>query len=550
MLAPLVQDLSAPLSDISQVIEQTLLVHDKESLRVIDFLLNPEQRQLDLSVTGRDIIVKPRQCGISTWRVAQQVIKCLVYPNFNAVMVSHNVEATAKLLKKAHFFIDNYKGPRTKLKNKNLNTIVFPNGSTLSIGTAGNPNFGVGDTVHDLHCSEIPLWPKPEDLTQGLFNAVPRNGTLTMEATGRRVGSFYHKLTLANLAPGTLYTVHFFDWLDRPEYSITLTAEEAEEVLSNLDSAIEEPEFLEKAPQATAEQVFWRRRKILDELLGDISRFKNEYPLDLDDAFQSHGYGIFPYVNYIKSPRWKEIQNPDFITNFSKKYTLHILEGHPKKRLTYVAGVDVSGGVGKDYSTIEVGCVETNEQVAEFRTNKIRPDDFAHYIKDLCNYFGPCLVVPESNNYGHTTIDTLKAIYPEDLIWQRERMSSRDDTDFDLASGLGYNTNGKSRSYAIGLLRRDLFNKYKIYSLSLFGELSTFVETDSGKLEADKGCHDDLVMGDAMRTVGFQDLYRYVNPKPAQEDTKQLPFGGFQLGNIIDEMENTHSDNNNGNLWL
>ena len=550
MLAPRVQNLNAPLSTISQVIEETLLVQDKVTSKIVDFKLNNEQRQVDLNLTGRDIVIKGRQFGMSTWKVARQVIKCLVHHNFNAVMVSHNAKATEKLLKKAFFFIDNYKGPSTKLKTRNTNTITFlRTNSTLSIGTAGSADFGVGDTIHDLHCSEIPRWPNPEELTRGLFQAVPDNGELTLEATGRQAGSFFHKLVQANLPVGSLYTIHFVDWFGRPEYSLNLTAEEAADILSHPDMDIEELEFRQKAPHATAGQIAWRRRKLKNELLGDIASFKEEYPVDLSEAFQARGYGIFPKVNYIETPRWKLIEASAILDTLTQDHTLHILEGHPTPNRTYVAGVDVGGGVGKDRSIIFIGCVETKEQVAEYASDKIRPDEFGKRIKDLCTYFGNCLVVPESNNYGHTAIAALKMDYDEALIYQKDR-DADGDSEYDEIKPFGFNTTRQSKVYAIGLLRTLLFENFKIHSLDFQGEASTFIETDSGRLEASAGNFDDRIMAGAMFVIGLQELYRYVTLNSTPKIDQNTTLNPFSLEAMQAEIEGSENNLINGNLWL
>jgi hypothetical protein len=51
----------------------------------------------------------------------------------------------------------------------------------------------------------------------------------------------------------------------------------------------------------------------------------------------------------------------------------------PKK--TYVVGVDVAEGMEKDFSTIEIFEIESMEQVAEFRDNKIKEDKLYEAIK-------------------------------------------------------------------------------------------------------------------------------------------------------------------------
>ena len=111
---------------------------------------------------------------------------CLMRENINAVVVSHESKATQRLLQRVHFFLDNLKGPPANVK-KNRNTIEFKTtGSTFFIGTAGSDNFGRGDTIHLLHCSEYAMWQGGQELLKGMLASVPMMGSeVAIESTGR-----------------------------------------------------------------------------------------------------------------------------------------------------------------------------------------------------------------------------------------------------------------------------------------------------------------------------------------------------------------------------
>ena len=69
------------------IIESMFVVVDKYTRKNIPFVLNAEQRLIDEALTGRDLIPKARQLGISYYYLARSLAKCLMYPNINAVII-------------------------------------------------------------------------------------------------------------------------------------------------------------------------------------------------------------------------------------------------------------------------------------------------------------------------------------------------------------------------------------------------------------------------------------------------------------------------------
>lgn len=88
----------------------------------------------------------------------------------------------------------------------------------------------------------------------------------------------------------------------------------------------------------------------------------------------------------------------------------------------YGGGHDVAGGVGLDSSTSVFIDFSTTPSrvVATFKSNNIKPDTFGDEIKREADYYGACIVAPESNNHGHATIGRLKQIY-DNIFFQEEK---------------------------------------------------------------------------------------------------------------------------------
>ena len=507
------------ITDEAYLIELILRIADKDSVDR-DFILNPHQRKLDMQKTGRDLVPKARQLGMSSYWHGIQFIKCLKERNTRAVVISHDEESTKRHLARVKYFIDTIRGPKPIIKNMSANEITFPKtNSMFYIGTAGAKKFGRGDTITDLHCSEYAFWPNPQILMAGLLQAVPKSGRIAIESTGNGLNDYYTRCMNAE-KDGSRWSCHFFPWHNEPEYAIQVSAEEEEEFASNLLVEYEEPDLFHFG--LTIPQLIWRRSK-LEELNFDLKTFKQEYPLTLDECFQASGDSIFHKVNFRPTDGWVKSD-----TDIHARY----LAGHPRGDCTYAMGGDVSGGVGKDYSVIEIICCETGEQVYEYTNNKIDPESFGELIYQVGKEWGFPYVCIENNNHGILTLATLTKLYPFAKMY-----SQKPTKDGDPALKYGRATNKRTKPLYIGRLRADLArSEVIVYSTVLNKELSTFVEHEDGSLGAQDGCHDDTVIALAMANSCRDRALLIAGAEREAKIREKEDNDPFRLENIIAEM--------------
>jgi hypothetical protein len=323
----------------------------------------------------------------------------------------------------------------------------------------------------------------------GLLQAVPKTGgCVSIESTGNGMGNWYHNACMRAAKGLSSFRMVFLPWQDEEQYQLGLTSEVAAALSANLREDIEEPGLV-SAYGLTAAQLAWRRMVLEDELEGDLCLWKQEYPSCLDDCFQSAGGGIFQSVRFVETAEWKR-----------RDHYMHALEGHPAVGHMYVLGGDVSAGVGSDASVMEVFDLQLGEQVAEWISSKTDPDVFGGHVARVGRLFNEAYVCVESNNHGILTMATLRDLeYPVDKLYRTPRgISRRAKDDVKRLVDLGHRTTGTSRPFVIGLLRRALRDEWTIHSQVLKAELSSFVETPTGDLEAAAGCHDDTVIAAAM----------------------------------------------------
>ena len=529
------------------IIESLFNIVDKD-MNDVPFILNPTQAKLDSDLTGRDIIPKARQLGISAYFLARYTAKCLSKKNTRAVIISHDKESTQRMLAKVHYYLSHIRGPKAVIKNASKNELTFPKtNSMFYIGTAGSRKFGRGDTITDLHCSEAAFWEDPKTLTAGLFQAVPRDtGEIAIESTGNGVGNWYHRqCTRASSGIGR-FRLHFFNWLWAPEYSVPVS--DPAKFIASFDPDLNEPDLYKQG--LSVEQLAFRREK-LEELDYDLRLFKQEYPFTLDECFQGTGFSFFSVVNYKPERSW--------IRDSIDSNLWYLYEHYKHKHSSYAIGVDVSGGVGRDRSVIEVFDIHTFEQVAEWVNDKISPDRLARKVMELGRHFNDAFIVTEINNHGAVTQLKLNEGFSADNIsaYSAHRMY-QNEKGGDTLLEYGFKTNVRTKPLLIGELRRLIIDIATLHSPLLKDELNTFIETETGKLEAREGCFDDRVIGTALALLGCMTSPDRFEKEQRDQLRKQLK-DPFQLEGLLEELQGRfaanegdypipHQDAESGNL--
>lgn len=109
--------------------------------------------------------------------------------------------------------------------------------------------------------------------------------------------------------------------------------------------------------------------------------------------------------------------------------------------------------------------------------------------------------VIERINHGHTVIAFVKNDGEVSLFRQQEVDSITGKT----TEKIGWDTNPKSKAYAIDTLKKDLkAGKCIPHSYETYDELRVFVHGERGKMAALKGHHDDRVMALSLANFAAQ----------------------------------------------
>jgi hypothetical protein len=188
----------------------------------------------------------------------------------------------------------------------------------------------------------------------------------------------------------------------------------------------------------------------------------------------------------------------------------------------YILGVDVSDGLGQDYSVIDVirqpTIEEPGEQVAQYCTNVLDPKGLAFVCDAIGRYYTDpdgveALAAIETNNHGLATQDTLQLHlgYSHFYVWEYADAASPARR---YSTRIGWLTSPRTRplllaSYYGAITTFDPITGKPDFILNspiTRGELRHFITASTiGEAEAARGQHDDGVMASA---IGYYVAWR------------------------------------------
>jgi hypothetical protein len=183
----------------------------------------------------------------------------------------------------------------------------------------------------------------------------------------------------------------------------------------------------------------------------------------------------------------------------------------PVKGKNYIIGVDTAAEHGEDNSAIVAWDYESLEQVADYQ-GKLAVKDFCKVVEYMCGNY-PGLVVVENNSYGNQVAEHISSSPYNAMMYKETRGQT-------IIPGVC--TNAKSRPLMIDALYSYISQYPQIVkSKRLALELIGLVSKPSGKVEADRGCRDDMALAST-----FSFYVRKYDP-PLMMDSNRLNSSAF-----------------------
>ncbi len=269
----------------------------------VRFRLNRAQLRFFRKMWYRNVILKARQLGFTTFMLIFMLDACLFTANTRCALVADNRENAKRLFSEKVMFAYDSLDPELKAvaaaTNKNANELVFANKSKISVGTSYR-----GGTLKYLHISEMgkicKKYPaKAQEIVTGSFEAVGKNCVITLESTAEGKTGYFHqyatdaeKLALAGTKLSQLdWKFFFYPWYEDPDYLL----DEAVPIPQRLVEyfyALEQKHRI----KTTAPQQWWYVKK--EAVLGD--KMKQEYPSTPEEAFEQSIEGAYYARQFLK----------------------------------------------------------------------------------------------------------------------------------------------------------------------------------------------------------------------------------------------------------
>lgn len=398
-----------------------------------------------------------------------------------------------------------------------------------------HPDHNFETPIGVISNSEVATWESGEDLVASLMQTVPdaevmdKPSMVFLESTAEGRGNYFHKEYVAAAEGKNNYQPAFAPWWILDTYERDATFEELGKLndyeLFLVDLMRNGHDTLGHhfpiSEEAIPRKLAFYRRKAKD-FAATPERLPQEYPSTWQEAFIASGKNVFnplalqemekdatpledvdyykitpledrPYEEFeLEKVSFEPNETPD---DFTYKAPLKIWE-KPKPYKEYVIGADVAEGLkGGDFSVATVVDVSTMEVVARWRGH-CDPDKFGEILGALGTYYNYALIGVEVNNHGLTTVQKLRDTFYTNL-YKRDRGY---DEEWETPTvNLGWKTDMRTKRLMIDdLIKLVRERVIKDKDIVFINEAFSYVRDERGRMNAEEGSHDDVVMSTAI----------------------------------------------------
>ena len=433
-----------------------------------DRILKPYEPQKNLIKLINDekfvLVLKSRQIGISTIIQAYIVWLIIFYENVVVGIISKDASEATDFARKTRAMVD--KVPswiQPKYDKYTEQSFILKNGSKV-FASPVNPNAPEktlrGKAITFLVIDEAAFVKHIDEAWTSMVPALSTNqmhakqgnvpfGTVVLSTPNKTVGVgkwFYERYSNA-VSGGDIFKDFVIHWSDVKELS-------------------QDPSWYETQCK-----------------LFDNDKRKIEQELELKFLSTSGSFFDEETMQLLQEKRPEPIEKLKLFNGEAWRFA------HPISGKFYIIGVDTAPQHGEDKSAITVWDYETLEQMFEYQ-GKLQVRDFVNVVKLAATQY-PGLLVIESNSYGNQVVEEINNSEYSTMLYKEKRGVNT------IVPGLS--TNAKTRPLMIDALYTYITQFPEcVKSKRLILELIGLVSKNSGKVEADVGCNDDLALSTAL----------------------------------------------------
>lgn len=458
------------------------------------FIPNKAQKHFNKVKTGRDVILKARQLGLSTDMVLGHLDRAMANENLNCITIAHTVPDASKMLRKVKYAFKNL--PPGTIKRyapdfDNVNELFLGwTQSSVSVSSSGRSG-----TYQRVHISELDMMTKQQqdEVFLGTLQTVPADGEVIIESTARGYGKMY-ELYQECLKGNSVWTFHFYNWAWDESYQDTPPS--SDDWKQDFSRLIDQYKLLHTLKDGrildqklTNKQLYWYYKKVV-ELGREAAKIKAEFPCIASEAFMTSGDMAFNAELLLQHEETIEPGN----TIGSLTIWREPVKGH-----RYILSADTSeGSQSGDWQNAYIIDCDEGEAVARIR-ERVRPDIFATHCAMLGTKYTeesglPCWIAIERNNHGHSVLNTLSTHVSEYTPYRY--LYEHED------GKLGWITNKITKplmlTSAEGLIPAVENNIITIHDRTFLEEARVFENKKNGTMGAKEGSNDDCVISMAI----------------------------------------------------
>lgn len=254
----------------------------------IQLKLNAVQSYVIDNLHTRNVILKARQLGMSTFAVLYILDQCLFNQDFSAGIVSYSLEHAQHIFRRiighALDTLTPLCSQLAAVKQRSAREVVFANGSVLRVDTTlrGGAYQAVLVSEFGKTCARNPL--KAEEVITGTLNTLSKDSTAIIESTGEGAEGYFADMVNQAAQRGNDdltsldYKLFFFPWYQEPTYHIDQYVEyshQQDQYFAKLEQ--------EQSIKLSEPQRYWYAKQSI--VLGE--KIKQEFPSTISEAFTS-----------------------------------------------------------------------------------------------------------------------------------------------------------------------------------------------------------------------------------------------------------------------
>jgi hypothetical protein len=399
------------------------------------------------------IVLKSRQLGISTLAASYSLWLMLFHKDKNVLCLATKQETAKNMVTKVRFMYDNLPSwLKIPSDENNKLSLKLNNGSQIkAVSAAGDA--GRSEAVSLLIVDEAAFIENIGEIWASAQQTLATGGGAIVLSTPYGTGNWFHQTWVKAESQDNDFLPIRLPWYVHPER----------------DEA-------------------WRKRQ--DELLGDPRLASQECDCD----FTTSGDVVY-YPEHLEYMSTTHVTEP--MERRGVDRNLWIWES-PDYTRNYIVVADVARGDGKDFSTFHIFDLETNAQVAEYKS-QLSPKEFGYMLVGIATEYNEALLVVENANIGWSTIESIIERGYRNLYYSPKSDSPTSDSyinKYEDTSKMtpGFTTSLKTRPLVINK-GREYFGDHSVIirSKRLIEEMKVFIWRN-GRAEAQSGYNDDLVM--------------------------------------------------------